>query len=60
MDLVNGNDVVHNAFGTSAAERHRQFNYIFAVQDPMIPIPCKKGSKSQGRSHVCPYTQSIF
>ena len=42
VDWVNGNDVISNAFGVNAAERHKQFKFLFACQDPMIPVPDRK------------------
>ena len=38
-DPVNGNDLCHNSFGKNAERRHKEFKNLFAVQDPMLPIP---------------------
>ena len=38
-DPVNGNDLCSAVFGSNAEKRLREFQSLFAVQDPMLVIP---------------------
>ena len=60
VDWVNGNDVIHNAFGRSAVQRHKQFKYLFAVQDPMVPIPSRKKAPNHKVDHMFAHMLRVF
>lgn len=60
MEWVNGNDVVHNVFGISVVERHRQFNYLFAVQDPMVAIPSRNKAPNHKVDHIFAHMLRVF
>ena len=36
---INGNNFIDEAFGSRAAERHREFKAFFATVDPALPVP---------------------
>lgn len=38
-DSFNGNYLCHLAFGDNAEKMFKQFRSLFAIQDPMVPIP---------------------
>ena len=59
-DWINGNDVVSNAFGAGAVQRHKQFKYLFAVQDPMVAIPDKKKSPNHKVNHMFAHMLKAF
>ena len=39
---VNGNDLCAAVFGRNAARRLKEFRALFAIQDPMAPLPPRK------------------
>ena len=41
-DPVNGNNLCSAMFGSDAERRFKQFRALFAVQDPMLPIPNRR------------------
>ena len=41
-DPVNGSNLCNRAFGSDATRRFKQFRSLFAVQDPILPIPTRK------------------
>lgn len=38
-DPVNGSNLCNIMFGTNSAKYHIVFTFVFAVQDPMLPLP---------------------
>ena len=50
-DPVNGSDLVCASFGENAMKRYKLFKLLFAIQDPMIPVPSQKHAPNHKVDH---------
>ena len=50
-DPVNGSDLIFASFGENAINRYKLFKLLFAVQDPMIPVPPRKNAPNHKVDH---------
>ena len=50
-DPVNGSDLVCASFGKNAMKRYKLFKLLFAIQDPMIPVPSRKHAPNHKVDH---------
>ena len=60
QDPVNGNNLCAGVFGTNAGQRLKEFRSVFAIQDPMVPIPERKKAPNHKVDPLLRHMQRIF